>query len=189
MKTTVKSILILAVAVGATAFTNNTMKKINVTDSTIQWTGKKVLGSHTGNIQLKEGYLEMDGASLMGGMFVVDMTTIEVTDLKAGEGKEKLEGHLKSEDFFGTDIHKTATLVFTNVEAKNGGYTVTGNLTIKNTTEPITFDLKMEDGKATTSLKVDRTKYGVRYGSGSFFDNLGDNTISDNFELNVTLMF
>ncbi|GEQ87279.1 lipid-binding protein [Patiriisocius marinistellae] len=189
MKTAVKSILILAVAVGATAFTNNTMKKISVSESTIEWTGKKVLGSHTGTINLKEGSLEMEGSTLTGGMFVVDMTSINVTDLKAGEGKEKLEGHLKSEDFFGTDNHPTATLVFTSVKAMNGGYKVTGNMTIKETTEPITFDLKMEDNQATTSLKIDRTKYGVRYGSGSFFDNLGDNTISDNFDLNVTLKF
>jgi hypothetical protein len=41
----------------------------------------------------------------------------------------------------------------------------------------------------TTAFKVDRTKYDIKYGSGSFFDNLGDKAISDDFELAVALKF
>jgi polyisoprenoid-binding protein YceI len=131
----------------------------------------------------------MDGNELTGGMFVVDMTTINVSDLKAGEGKEKLEGHLKSKDFFGVAEHPTATFVFTKVQKMAGGYEIEGNMTIKKITKPIAFDLKMEGNTAATKLKIDRSKYNVRYGSGSFFDSLGDNTISDKFELNITLKF
>lgn len=187
---TMKTLLIIAVVLAASAFTNpmNMKKKINIKESQIEWKGKKVLGSHTGTIQLKEGYLEMDGNKLLGGMFVVDMTTLLVTDL-TGEDKGKLEGHLKSDDFFGIANHPTSTLVITSAKQNGDGYLVTGNITIKEKTEPITFDLAVTDSMATTNLKIDRTKFGVRYGSGSFFDNLGDNTISDNFELNVTLKF
>jgi len=187
----VKSILIAAVVLGATTFTQaQTMKKtINTETSTITWTGKKVLGAHTGTIKLKEGTLIMDGEMLTGGMFTVDMTTINVTDLKENEGKEKLEGHLQSDDFFGVKNHPTATLDFTKVEKTDNGYNVDANLSIKDKTESISFELVTSNNTASTSFNVDRTKYGVRYGSGSFFDNLGDNTISDNFKLDVVLKF
>ncbi|MGK0385618.1 MAG: polyisoprenoid-binding protein YceI [Patiriisocius sp.] len=188
MKKIIKSVLVLTIAFGAVAFTN-TIKKVDIVESSIEWTGKKVLGSHTGTIQLKEGHLEMDGNELTGGMFVVDMTTINVTDLKVGDGKEKLEGHLKSEDFFGVEAHPTATLVFTSVQKMSGAYEIEGNMTIKETTSPIAFNLEMDGNTATTKLNIDRSKYNVRYGSGSFFDSLGDNTISDKFELNITLKF
>jgi len=188
MKTILKSALILTVAVGATAFTSTMNKKINIEESTIVWTGKKVLGSHTGTIGLKEGNLEMDGDNLIGGMFVVDMTSINVTD-QEGENKAKLEGHLKSNDFFGVEEHPTATLVINSATKNADGFIVKGDITIKGHTEKIEFDLDMGKDFAATSLKIDRTKFGVRYGSGSFFDNLGDNTISDKFELDVTLKF
>lgn len=188
MKTTLKLVLILAVTFSTASFTNTMKKTIKAESSKIEWTGKKVLGSHTGTIDFKEGYLEMDGETITGGQFVVDMTTIEVTDL-TGENKGKLEGHLNSDDFFGVNNHSTATLNIKNATKTASGYNVVGDLTIKGHTEPISFDLSMNGNTATTSFKIDRTKYGIRYGSGSFFDNLGDNTISDNFTLDVTLKF
>ena len=118
------------------------------------------------------------------------MTSIIVTDLKAGQGKEKLEGHLKANDFFGTEKYATAALDFKKVTPKGKGtYTVVADLTIKGITNPITFDLAVTADKATTSFKVDRTKYDIKYGSGSFFDNLGDKVISDEFDLTVNLQF
>lgn len=188
MKTMIKSALVLTVAISTLAFTN-AIKKVNITESTIEWKGKKVFGSHTGTIDLKSGHLEMEGNELTGGMFVVDMTSINVTDLKAGEGKEKLEGHLKSGDFFGVEEHPTATLEFTKVQKMSGGYEVEGTMTIKGNSNPVEFDLEMNGNTATASFKIDRSKYNVRYGSGSFFDSLGDNTISDKFELKVSLKF
>lgn len=193
MKNTFKSVLILAVAFGAASFTNTVMeKKIDIKSSSIAWTGKKVLGSHKGTIKLKSGHLNMDGEKLTGGEFVVDMTTINVTDL-SGENKGKLEGHLKSDDFFGIDKHPTAKLVITkatkNIKSNEEGYSIAGDLTIKGTTNPVKFNMVIIDDTASSVLKIDRTKYGVRYGSGSFFDNLGDNTIDDIFELDVTLKF
>jgi len=117
------------------------------------------------------------------------MTSINVTDLE-GESKQKLEGHLKSEDFFGVEKYPTAKLVITSAAKKSEGvYGIVGNLTIKEDTHPVTFDLTMNGDAASTKLTIDRSKYNVRYGSGSFFDNLGDKTIYDNFDLEVDLKF
>ena len=185
---TIKSLALIAVVVAASAFTTPVKKKIDIKESKIEWKGKKILGSHTGTIQLKDGYLEMEGDNLVGGMFTADMTTITVTDLE-GENKGKLEGHLKSADFFGVEEHPTSVLVI-NSATKNGNtYEVKANFTIKGHTEPVQFDLEMGKSGAQTSFKIDRTKFDIRYGSGSFADNLGDNAISDNFTLDVLLKF
>ena len=185
----IKSLLIIAVVFAAYSFTTPIKKTIDITESSITWKGKKILGSHTGTISLKEGHLEMEGDLLVGGMFVVDMTSINVTDLEAGKGKEKLEGHLKSADFFGIEKYPTATL-FINKATKDGNtYDVNANITIKGKTESINFELEMGTSAATTSFKIDRTKFGIRYGSGSFGDDLGDKAISDKFLLDVNLKF
>ncbi|WP_159800857.1 YceI family protein [Flavobacterium sp. MK4S-17] len=165
-------------------------KKINTSSSKISWVGKKVTGQHSGTISFKEGVLNFKSGKLTGGNFTVDMNSVEVTDLKAGEGKEKLEGHLKAADFFGTDKYPTAKLVFKSVKAKSANvYTVTADLTIKNITKPVTFDLTVNKNSASTAFEVDRTKYGIEYNSGSIFDGLGDRVIYDNFELAVNLVF
>jgi polyisoprenoid-binding protein YceI len=111
------------------------------------------------------------------------------TDL-SGEYQGKLNGHLNSEDFFGTSKFPTSTLVFKTIGAKaKDVYTVTADLTIKGKTNPVTFDIAVNGNTASTKFKVDRTKYDIKYGSGSFFDNLGDKAISDDFELAVALKF
>lgn len=188
MKKTVKNVLVLALATSASAFTTPPTEKMEVSKSTITWTGKKVTGTHTGTITLKEGHFIMDGDNIVGGEFVMDMSSITVTDLQ-GEYKGKLEGHLNSEDFFGTENHPTSTLVVKGAKKNGNTYTVNGTITIKGVTEPISFDLTMNGKEASTTLNIDRTKFGIRYGSGSFFDNLGDSTISDNFKLDVNLKF
>ncbi len=185
-----KTIAFAILAFTATTVASAQTKKIDVSKSNITWVGKKVTGSHEGTIKFKEGKLTFKGDKLSGGSFVVNMASIEVTDLKSGEGKEKLEGHLKADDFFGTDKFPLGTLVFTKIAAKqNGLYTVTGDLTLKGITKPITFDLIVKGSNATAALVIDRTKYDIKYGSGSFFDGLGDKTIYDNFDLAVELSF
>lgn len=188
MKTTLKTIFILTFALTVSAFTNPIKEKKEVKKSTINWVGKKVTGQHTGTINLKSGYLVMEDEIITGGNFVIDMTTITVTDLSGG-GKQKLEGHLNSEDFFGVEKHPTATLDIKNATKKGNTYAVSANITIKGVTEPIVFDLTMNNNKGTANLVIDRTKFGIRHGSGSFFDNLGDKTIYDDFELTVNLEF
>jgi polyisoprenoid-binding protein YceI len=164
-------------------------KVINTEASTITWKAYKVTGSHEGIINLASGNLDFNGTVLTGGAFVVDMTTINTTDLE-GEYKQKLDGHLHSDDFFGTATHKTASLEFTSVKASGkNAYNATANLTIKNITKEVNFTISVYGSKATANLKVDRSQFDVRYGSGSFFDNLGDKTIYDEFDLVVDLQF
>ncbi len=190
-----KSVLSLALAVvfGTTAFATTPVdgekKEVNVETSTVSWKAYKVTGSHNGTVALKEGALIFDGETLTGGEFTVDMPSIIATDLE-GDMKGKLEGHLKSDDFFGVKAHPTASLVFTAVKASGkNSYEVTGDLTIKGITKPVTFDVSIYGSKATATLKVDRAAYDIKYGSGSFFDNLGDKTIYDEFDLVVDLEF
>jgi polyisoprenoid-binding protein YceI len=177
----------LLVAFGTTVATAQN-KKIDVAKSKINWVGKKVTGEHSGIVNFQEGLLLFKGKKVTGGNFTVDMTSLTATDL-TGEWKAKLDGHLKADDFFGTDKFKTATLKFTKIADKgNGLYAVTADLTIKGITNPVTFDLTVKGNTATTAFKVDRTKYDIKYGSKSFFD-VGDKAIYDDFELAVSLQF
>lgn len=181
--------MVFGVATASTEPIDGEKKTVNVEKSKVTWKAYKVGGGHVGSIQLKEGALMFDKGKLTGGEFVVDMTTLVPTDVE-GESKSKLTNHLKSDDFFGVENHPTSKLVFTKAEAFNkNSYTVTGNLTIKGITNPITLVVSVYDNKATATMKVDRAKYNVKYGSGSFFENLGDKTIYDEFDLVVELEF
>jgi polyisoprenoid-binding protein YceI len=188
MKTTIKTLLLLTIALAGTAFTINPIERKDVKESTITWTGKKILGSHTGNINLTSGYLEMDGEELVGGMFEVDMTSITNTDL-GPDYQAKLVGHLKSGDFFAVEEFPTSTLAIKSATKKGNTYSVVANLTVKGVTEPVNFELVMGVSAARATVVIDRTKYDIRYGSGDFFDDLGDKTISNNFELDVMMKF
>ena len=164
-------------------------KEIKTDKSTVTWKGYKVTGSHYGSVSLKSGNLVFNEGKLTGGEFVMDMSTI-VTDDLTGEYKGKLEGHLKSDDFFGVEKFPTASLVFTKVKSTGkNSYEVSGDLTVKGKTEPIKFDLSIYGNKATANLKIDRTKFDIRYGSTSFFDDLQDKAIYDEFDLVTDLEF
>ncbi|WP_136480825.1 YceI family protein [Cognatitamlana onchidii] len=192
MKNTLKQSAIMAlVAFFTLSFTTieGDKKTVKTDKSKVVWKGYKVTGSHEGTITLKSGTLIFDGNQLTGGEFVIDMTTINATDLD-GEYKDKLDGHLKSDDFFGVEKHPTATLVFKEVKASGkNAFDVTGDLTIKGKTNPVSFTISVYGSKATASLKVDRSKYDVRYGSTSFFDDLKDKAIYDEFDLVADLEF
>lgn len=187
---------LVSIAFLAFAFTdaNDTATyKVDNVNSTIAWMGYKVTGSHAGTINVKGGELNFKKGKLKGGKFEIDMTSITVTDLE-GKMKGKLEGHLKNDDFFGVDKFPVATFETTSVKAAADAntYNVVGNLTIKNITQEITFVANVDDTKTpietTASIKVDRSKFDVRYGSKSFFDNLGDKAIYDEFDLEVKLV-
>lgn len=140
---------------------------------------RKKTGQHEGTLKYKEGVLILNNNKVVDGNFVVDITTLSNTD-QIGSSKAKLEGHLKSDVFFGTYNFNTSFLEFKSITSKgNNTYTVIANLTIKGVTKPIIFDLIVNGNTATANLSVDRTKYSIRYGSGSFFDDLGDKTIYD----------
>jgi len=166
--------------------------KADATASKIEWNGKKVLGEHYGTINLKEGWLSKKGDAITGGEFVVDMSTIVDTDIKDEGTRAKLEGHLKSDDFFGVAKYPLSKLVLTGEsKVSNGTVSLKGNLTIKDKTNPVTFTAKESvSGDVVTytaTIVIDRTLYDIRYGSGKFFENLGDNAIYDDFTLTVKL--
>lgn len=192
MKNSIKNITtIILVAFITFSFTTfeSIKKDVNTKTSKLTWKGYKVTGSHTGEITIKSGNLIFDDDVLTGGNFVIDMTTISVTDLE-GEYQNKLEGHLKSDDFFGVANFPTASLVFTNVKSNGkNSYNVTGNIEIKGKIESVNFNLSVYGNKATASLKIDRSKFDVRYGSTSFFDGLKDKAIYDEFDLVADLEF
>ncbi|WP_299365653.1 YceI family protein [Winogradskyella sp.] len=191
MKTIKRTTAIIAIAFLTFSFTTleDINKDVNIDKSKVTWKGYKVTGSHTGEITIKSGTLNFNNETLTGGNFIIDMTTISVTDLK-GDYKTQLEGHLKSDDFFGVSDHPEAKLVFTDVKVSGkNAYEITGNITIKGKTETIAFDLSIYGNKATGSLKIDRTKFDVKYGSSSFFDNLKDKVIYDEFDIVVDLEF
>lgn len=195
MKNTIKKLALVALValVAFTAFSfapiAKEKKEVKTDKSKVVWKGYKVTGSHEGTIAMKSGSLTFDNNKLVGGEFVMDMTTISSTDLE-GEYKGKLDGHLKSDDFFGVENHPNASLVFKKVAASGkNAYNVTADLTIKGKTSPVNFTISIYGNKATASLKVDRTKYDVRYGSTSFFDGLKDKAIYDEFDLVADLEF
>jgi polyisoprenoid-binding protein YceI len=183
-----KAIVLALVVVLSTVSVTAQTKKIDAAKSSINWLAKKVTGQHNGTVNLKDGSLVFKAKKLVGGTFTADMTSLTATDL-TGEYLGKLNGHLKSEDFFNTAKFTTATLVFKTVTAKGAVYTVTGDLTIKGITKPVTFELATTANAATTKFMVDRTAYDIKYGSKSFFESIGDKAIDNEFELTVALKF
>ncbi len=167
---------------------------VDTTASSIEWFGSKPIGAtERGTVAIDEGQLIFTGSELVEGSFVIDMASIDTTT-QSGNMKGMLEGHLKSDEFFGVELYPTATLVIKSVEpgAVENQYTVVADLTIKETTEEIEFvtDVVVGDDtlEATAEILVDRSIYDIRYGSGAFFTNLGDDLISDEMELTVKLV-
>ncbi|MDQ3143041.1 MAG: YceI family protein [Bacteroidota bacterium] len=191
MKKMFNVLLLSLLTVGVTTANSNPNQKLKVdaSKSTIQWVGKKVSGSHTGKINIKSGELQTTNGKIVSGQFDIDMNSITCDDVK-GEYGDKFVGHLKSDDFFGSANFPISTLKITNVNSKgNNSYGITADLTIKGFTQSIHFDatVNLESKIAEAKIIIDRTKFGIKYGSGSFFDKLGDKTIDNNFELNATL--
>jgi polyisoprenoid-binding protein YceI len=171
---------------------------VSVTDSKINWLGKKVTGQHNGTIKVSGGEVLVDNGKVTGGKVEIDMKTIANEDLKDEESNKKLVGHLSSPDFFDVAKFPNSKIEITKVEALNDATkpnvnsTVTGNLTMKDVTKSITFpaEIKIENGVLTVKadFDIDRTDWNIKYGSGKFFDNLGDKVINDKFNLNLTIV-
>ncbi|WP_109697708.1 YceI family protein [Chitinophaga deserti] len=167
--------------------------KVDGTKSKIAWLAKKVTGSHNGFISVTGGDLQVDGSTLTGGTFTVDTRTMTVDDIKDANGNARLLNHLKSDDFFSVEKHPNATFVITSVKKKSGTtHDITGNLTIKGITQPVTFPAEIAVNgsqlNAKATIVIDRTKFDIKYRSKSFFENLGDKTIYDEFTLDVELV-
>tara|TARA_B100000683_G_scaffold3483_1_gene3657 strand:+ start:615 stop:1202 length:588 start_codon:yes stop_codon:yes gene_type:complete len=176
------AVLLLTYNISAQDYTVNTEK------SKIHWIGKKVTGEHDGFIQLKQGKFSVIDDQIKKGQFTIDMNSMTCTDIEDAQYNQKLIGHLKSADFFGVEQFPKAKLVLTkSSKFKNNQCVVQGDLTIKNKTDVVKFLVKRDGQTFKATIEVDRSKYDVRYGSSSFFDNLGDKVIYDVFELDVEL--
>lgn len=170
--------------------------KIDTKASSVAWKGTKKMGdAHNGGISVKEGQVTVDKGQLTGGNVVVDMTTITNEDVKDAGYNKKLVGHLSTEDFFNAGKFPTSTFKITSVTpSKNKGEVlVKGDFTMIGGTHPIEFPAKVtvDKGVATGEavVKIDRTKWGLKYGSGNFFKELaGDKIINDEFELTLKLV-
>jgi polyisoprenoid-binding protein YceI len=188
--------LFLAIIFGAaTVFAadskaEKTAFEIDTKESKVHWMGKKVTGEHTGHLQIADGTVYVKGDEVVGANVNMDLTTIECTDL-SGEWKDKLVGHLKSDDFFSVEKHPTSIFKITGIKQEGAEKMVTGDLTIKGITHKVSFPAKLDVAdnkvKASGTAVIDRTKYDIKYGSGKFFSDLGDRMIDDNFEITFEL--
>ena len=166
---------------------------IDTQSSSIEWVAGKVGGSHNGLISLASGSLIFDGKNIKSGSFKIDMKSISITDLK-GTSNKNLLNHLKSEDFFSVEKYPVSAFEITNVvPAGTDRVNITGNLTIKGITNSISFPASVKKQKnaivaVAKGVKVDRTKYDIKYRSKSFFGDIGDKAIDDEFELSINLV-
>ena len=172
-------------------FVENGRYKIINAKSSVGWKATKVRGEHFGSVSISQGGLEVKSDLLADAEIVIDMSTITVDDME-GEYADKLRGHLHSEDFFNTAMYPTAAFNLSGVKYIDGQYQATGMMRIKDTTGPVTFPLSIAPGQngsvlLTGTAIIDRTKYGIQYRSGQFFEDLGDKLIDDEFELKFSL--
>jgi polyisoprenoid-binding protein YceI len=185
----IKNLLIATLALTSlNLFAAVTKVEIDPAASKIVYIGKKITGEHTGEVSLANGFLNFDKDVLKGGEFEIDMTTISNTDLTDKEYHKKFIDHMISDDFFAVEKFKTAKFVIKTVKKEKADYKVTGDLTIKGKTAPVTFKAVASKESATAKIVFDRTKYDIKYGSGKFFQGLGDKMIKDEVELNVSLV-
>jgi polyisoprenoid-binding protein YceI len=162
--------------------------------SQVAWEGKALGKKHNGVMGSTSGTILVDeNRQLVGGEFTIDMSTIRVLDLK-GDNAEKLKNHLSSEGFFDVENYPTASFVITNIEpseAEDATHTISGNLEMKGETKNISFDAEVSQASgvyaATAEFEIDRTEWGVNEMSGKFFEELGDNAVSDAITLRLDL--
>lgn len=161
--------------------------------STIMWKGFKPTGSHVGNIKIESGVFTMNGDAIESGSFLIDMASINVTDIPAeDEGNAKLAGHLKSPDFFDVEAFPASAFEVTGFTSENGKMMLSGNLKMKDIENNISIPVMVSENNDTItitseSFSVDRSKWNIKYGSKSFFDDLGDKFINDDMELQIKI--
>lgn len=171
--------------------------EISPSESSLSWTGRKVTGSHSGTVPVKNGEVVLEGNTIKGGSFGIDLAGVQVTDISDQKQNAKLVGHLKSGDFLAADMFPTAQFTIESAVPmakplpSGENTTIKGTLAIKGISKPIEFPARVaiKDGvaEATGTTKLDRTQWDIRYGSGKFFQGLGDKLIYDEFEVSFTL--
>jgi polyisoprenoid-binding protein YceI len=153
--------------------------------STIEWKGYKPTGSHNGTIGIENGVINTSNSGISSGSFLISMNS-----LKDAGNDAKLEGHLKSGDFFDVEKHPSAAFEITGVETVEGKTMLSGNLTIKDIKNNITFPVSVTNGSdsiilSSKTFSIDRTKWDIKFKSKTFFDELEDKFINDDIEIKV----
>ncbi|MEY8848493.1 YceI family protein [Psychroserpens sp. XS_ASV72] len=183
----------------AVSESNSQKYAVNTSESVIEWKGFKPTGTHNGKLMLDNGIFQTSDGKLQSGTFLIDMNSITVEDLEAGNGKEDLEAHLKGtvegkqDHFFDTAKFPTAAFEITGTESMAAGKTtLSGNLTVKGQKHNISFPVTITNSGDDMLIEsepftIDRTKWNVNYGSKSIFDNLGDKFINDDIELKISI--
>ena len=181
----------LAVALFLMAFTPAKKTYKTVTEkSTLEWKRHKPTGEHFGTVQISEGMLQTNNGQIVTGNFTMDLKTIKVLD----SDSPRLEKHLKSADFFEVEAFPTAKFVISKSKKVSGKTEITGFLTIKGITKEISFMAQVSENESgqlvleSESLKVNRADYNVKYKSKTFYANLADKFIYDEFEIKVKVV-
>lgn len=174
---------ILAFTLFLNSKAQNVVYIVDVKQSIVKWKGYSGVGSYApvGTIKIKNGNINCISHSIKNGTVLIDMATIE------NENKD-LENHLKNEDFFDCKKYPTANFQLTDIK----GNSANGKLTIKGITKEIEFPINynIKNGKLTAraSLKIDRTLFNIKYNSASYFQDLGNYAIKNEFDLEITLV-
>lgn len=161
--------------------------KVDTEKSTINWSAKKVGGGHTGTVKISDGSLVYSGKTLKGGSFLMDMSSIT-------SDNARVTNHLKSDDFFSSVKNPTSKFEIIKVStAGKDRVSINGNLSIKGITHPLTFQATVKQQKdalvaIANGIRIDRTKYDIKFRSKTFFGDIGDKAIDDEFELNINLI-
>jgi len=163
--------------------------------SSAKWTGsKKIIVDYfdSGSINIKSGNINFSNGSIAGGEIVFDMQSIFAVTTGRGDGQDNLTRHLKSEDFFEVETYPEARYVVNSSTQTSEGYVLNGDLTLKGKTNPISVNVKTATESGNVILvglaEVNRADFDVRFGSESFFNNLGDNVINDIFTLEFSIV-
>ena len=192
MKTKITALTLLFALVFAA--THAQTFNLDLSKSTLNWHAEKITGFHEGTVDLKSGSFKIEKDKIVSGTFVINMSTVADVDLTDAGYNQKLVGHLKSPDFFDVAKFPEATFTLTKpVDLTKSVTEVHGNLTIKGITKPLTFKtVILKNGNTISfnanSIVVDRTVYNIKYGSGTFFTDLGDKVIYDEFTLKLKMV-
>lgn len=188
MKKTSATLSLIASMFFMTAFNpiKDDIYTVDVERSTIEWSAKKVGGGHTGTVKIADGNLIYTGKALKSGSFQMNMSSIT-------SDNARVTNHLKSDDFFSTEKNPMSKFEITKVTSAGADrVNITGNLSIKGFTHPVTFPATVKQQKdvlvaVASGIRVDRTKYDIKFRSKTFFGDIGDKAIDDEFELSINL--
>lgn len=186
-----------ALSISAENYTGSANYRVDMSSSVIEWSGEELISrkSHRGRLKLNQSYISVDKGVLNGGTFEIDMKSLWVVDLKTGKGKEKLEQHLNSPDFFSVDKYPSATFTIAKVvrtdTIRNANAMVSGNLTIKGITKSINIpaSININDSYITVispTFSINRTDWDIMHRSG-LIGTAKDKIISDLISLRLRI--